>query len=285
MKDTEKTSLGARADMHLHSVYSDGLNTPEEICCLAKMRGLQAISITDHDTMNGDEEKRAAAGKYGLAYVSGWEISAYDEDLKLHILGYACERGEAYTRFMQDRKAASLARAEESVAKLRALGVPVTMDDVLSFQTDKTAPLHTMHVTRAAAKYLGLSTRETYERYLNVGMPANSSIGRPTPKEAIACIHASGGIASIAHPGRITLDDDGKERIVRSLAECGVDGIEAFYTTHTEKETAWFCTLAKELGLYITGGSDTHIEDGTHAVGLPVFFMASALQKRLFLGE
>lgn len=270
-----------RADLHIHSTYSDGFYSPDEICRIAKERGLRLLSVTDHDTMAGDPVKREAAQKYGLCYLSGWEISAYEGLDKIHVLGYGCQRGKAYEEFLSARKAASYARAEDSVKKFRALGVPVSMSDVEAMQKDRTAPIHTMHVARAAALYLDLPFGEVYERYLNVGKPANSNIGRPSPKEAIDCIHALGGVASVAHPGRISMPKDKRKRLLKELADYGMDGIEAVYTTHTEEETEYFRALAKTWGLLVTGGSDTHVEDGTHAVGAPVFSAGEEFLERV----
>lgn len=240
------------------------------------------LSITDHDTLEGAAVKRAAAAKYGLRYVSGWEISAYAGRDKIHILGFGCdENGEAYAAFLQTRKAASLARAKDSAQKLRALGIPVTLQDVEEFHRDPSSPIHTMHIARAAAKKLGISEREAYLRYLSVGMPANSNIGRPTPREAIDCIHALGGIAVVAHPGRLEMPENEREKTILSLIGYGVDGIEAYYTTHTERETEKFLALARAHGLFVTGGSDTHVEDGTHAIGTPRFSPSSALLERV----
>lgn len=260
-----------RADLHLHSVYSDGKNAPDVICKLAKSRGLSLLSITDHDTLMGLEAKRAAAKKYGLHYLSGWEISAYEGEEKIHILGYGCQINEAYERFTEKRKEASFARVEESVQKCNAVGIPVTVEEVLSMRLQKDAPAHTMHIARALQKYVGGTDGEVYEKYLSRGKVANSNIGRPTPKEAIEVIHALGGMAVLAHPGRIHSLD--KKQLIISLKALGLDGIEAVYTTHTDRETAYFQTLAKEYGLLVTGGSDTHVEDGTREVGSPTFYL------------
>ena len=119
-----------RADLHTHSIYSDGLYSPDEICRKAKMRGLSLVSITDHDTLAGEEVKREAAKRHGLLYVTGWEISAYEGDQKIHILGYGCELNDAYRSFMAERKRGARLRAEDSVQKLQRLGVPVTMEEV-----------------------------------------------------------------------------------------------------------------------------------------------------------
>ena len=269
------------ADLHLHSVYSDGLNSPDEICRVAKAHGVGLISITDHDTMAGLSAKIEGAKRHGLAYLPGWEISAYDHEEKIHVLGYGCEVGEAYNAFNQKRKEASFARAEDCVKKFNRLGIPLTLQEVLDMRSAPDLPVHTMHIARAAAVYLGISAGEVYREYLARGKAANSNIGRPTPQEAIDCIHAAGGFASIAHPGRIELPDDEKERLIIALADYGVDGIESVYTTHTEKETAYFTALAKKLSLFVTGGSDTHFEDETHTIGSPAFTPSDKLLQKL----
>ena len=270
-----------RADLHMHSTYSDGLCSPDELCRLAKSRGLELLSVTDHDTMNGEEIKRAAAEKYGLRYLPGWEISAYSDKQKIHILGYGCQRNQAYTDFMEDRKKMAYLRAEDRIMKMQKTGIPITMEHVVSFRADPTTPVHTMHVARALAMFLNATPSEVYQEYLQRGKAAYSDIGRPTPEEAIDCIHASGGFAVIAHPGRIRTEKEEKQTLIHALADYGVDGIEAVYTTHTEEETAWFKSLAKEYRLLVTGGSDTHVEDGSHAVGSPAFFADELLLDKI----
>ncbi len=274
------------ADLHVHSVYSDGKYTPDELCRRAKARGLSLLSITDHDTLAGEEDKRAAAQKYGLEYVTGWEISAYLEGEKMHILGYGCALNEAYERFMQERKTTALLRAEDSVRKLREQGIDLTVDDVLLERIAQTSPVHSMHVARALGKKLGVREGEAYDRYLAVGRYAHSTIGRPTPKQAIDCIHACGGVASIAHPGRIALPFSAREEMLERVIAMGADGIESVYTTHTEEETAYFNALARAHGILVTGGSDTHYEadereGDVHRVGLPAFTPSKALLDKI----
>lgn len=270
-----------RADLHLHSTYSDGLYSPDYLCKLAKERGLTLLSITDHDTLSGEETKKEAAKRHNLAYLSGWEISAYEGLNKIHILGYGCEKGKAYEAFLEARKQASYLRAEESVKKFNALGIPVSMSDVESMRKDPASPIHTMHIARAAALYLPMKEGEVYAAYLNIGKPANCNFGRPSPKQAIDCIHALGGVACVAHPGRIYMAGNGREELLKELADYGVDGIEGVYSSHTEEETEYFCALAKKWGLFVSGGSDTHIEDGEHTLGQPVYHAGEDLLKRV----
>ncbi len=269
------------ADLHVHSMYSDGWYTPDEVCRRAKERGLGLLAITDHDTLDGEEEKRAAAKKYGLLYTTGWEISAYEDMEKLHILGYGCRLDEPYYAFVKKGKAAALLRVEDSVKKLNEQGIALTVDEALSERATQELAPHTMHVARALGKRLGISEAEAYASYLAVGNYAYSSIGRPTPKEAIACIHALGGVAVIAHPGRLAAKREEREKILQRLVELGADGIERTYTTHTNEETAYFMQFARERGLLETGGSDTHIEDATHRIGSPSFTPSEAFLEKI----
>lgn len=274
------------ADLHIHSIYSDGLYSPDEVCRRAKAKGLSLLSITDHDNLQGEEVKRAAAKRYGLAYVTGWEISAYEEDQKIHILGYGCDLNEGYLSFIEERKKGAKRRAEDCVQKLQKLGVPVTMDEVYMQLSSPDLPIHTMHVARAAAVHLGATDSEVYLQYLGYGKPANSGLGRPTPKEAIDCIHACGGLAVIAHPGRITMGFEEKEKTIINLKRLGADGIEVIYTTHTKEETEYFLTLSKRLDLLVTGGSDMHSEEVgeelyQRKIGEPAFAPSKELLERL----
>lgn len=266
-----------RADLHVHSVYSDGLYSPDEICKRAKSRGISLVSMTDHDTLAGEDVKRACAKRHGLSYLSGWEISAYDGDQKIHILGYGCRTDSAYEAFVEERKKASTLRAKDMVNKLKKLGMDLTFDEVVFELSSPDLPVHAMHVARALGGKLGIRPEEAYMQYLAYGKPANSGLGRPTPEEAIDCIHALGGKAVVAHPGRLTMDEETREKALVSLFEYGADGIEVFYSSHTEKDVAYFLDIAKKRKLLITGGSDTHIEDGTREIGTPFYTVDTRL--------
>lgn len=119
-----------RADLHLHSDYSDGKYSPEEIARRARQAGLELFSLTDHDNMGGSEEAVAAAQKYGLHFVRGWEVSSYD-DCKVHVLGYGCRGGAAYRDFLERRKTGGLLRARDMLEKANSyFCTSLTMNDV-----------------------------------------------------------------------------------------------------------------------------------------------------------
>lgn len=261
-----------RADMHIHTVYSDGAYTPEEIARRAGAAGMGLVSMTDHDSMEGMDEKRAAAAKYGLKFVSGWEVSAYEGIRKVHVLGYHCNAGEAYRAFTEERRQGAIVRAQDIIEKANAyFGFDVTLEEVEKAHLKKDTPLHTVHIVNAYAKRLGEDGLVAYRKYFSEGKPAFSALCRPSPDEAIKVIHASGGIAVLAHPGCIQMEPRERERFIDFLVERGLDGIECSHSLHTEKETEYFKAYAKSRRLLETGGSDFH-KDGTDRIlGLPVF--------------
>ena len=272
-----------RGDMHVYSVYSDGLFSPYAIAERAKRAGLAFFSITDHDSMEGAEEKQRAALEFGLSFVHGWEISAY-EDVKIHVLGYGCARNGAYTDFLEARKESGIARALDMVGRGNEIfKTNVRFSDVEKERLKKDAPVHTMHVVRAFSKQTGKSVGELYEGYFQKGKPAYSGLMRPSPVQAIDVIHKTGGIAVLAHPGRIQKTEKEKEALISRLVSAGLDGIECVYTTHTQRETEYFQSLACAHRLLQTGGSDFHFDDGKVQIGSPFFEASHALMERLKL--
>lgn len=263
-----------RADLHIHTIYSDGAYTPAEIVARAAAAGVEFLSMTDHDSMEGMDEKRAAAEAAGLGFVSGWEVSAYAGAAKVHVLGYGCRRNAAYEEFLEKRRQGAVLRAEDMIQKANAcFGLRLTLDDAERLHLKKSAPLHTMHVVSAYAAKLGRKKGELYLEYFSTGGRCYSDLMRPTPQDAIDVIHATGGIASLAHPGRIPLAFSERERLMDALVAYGLDGIEYMHSDHTDEDRAYFRGYGERNGLYLTGGSDFHAEGARNRfLGLPPFF-------------
>ena len=267
-----------RADLHIHTYYSDGKYSPREIAARAAQAGLGLISMTDHDSLAGQPEKRAAAREAGLSYLPGWEVSAYEGGAKVHVLGYGCRSCSAYEDFREERRQGALRRAEEMIARANAhFSLSVTMEEVERLHLKKDAPLHTMHVVSAFSQRLHVPKGELYLSAFAEGKPCSSSVGRPTPFDALAVIHASGGIASLAHPGRIPLGEEARLALMDALTAQGLDGIECVHSDHTVTETEKFSAYAREKGLLVTGGSDFHAEGRNRVLGLPPFEPSGAL--------
>lgn len=288
-----------RADLHLHSYYSDGKYSPAELAKRAHAYGLTMVALTDHDSMGGCDEMKREAKKYGLSFLRGLEISAYEDDCKVHVLGYGCRENDAYSSFLQARAEGAMKRARTMLARGNEFySLSLTMEDVDKFRTVKTSPVHTMHVIDAFAKALSRDRTELYVEAFVRGKYAYAREGRPSAFEAIDVIHRMGGKAVLAHPGRVLLFTaeeekayyEGKDReelqkrsnkrrdeLLLKMVEAGLDGIECIYTTHTAEETEFFLAQAKQYGLLVTGGSDFHAEGGRARLGEPPFFVGDEL--------
>ncbi|MDE6411155.1 MAG: PHP domain-containing protein [Clostridia bacterium] len=267
-----------RADLHLHTLCSDGAYSPEEIARRVKEAGVSLFSVTDHDNMEGVERAGRAAKKEGLLFVRGMEISAYNDFGKVHVLGYCCGQNSAYERFLKERTEGAYLRADDSRQKANAyFGTNLTMDDVEEFHLQKNAPLHTMHVVGAFAKALQRGKIELYRFLFAYGKPAYSGLCRPTPEDAIKIIHDMGGRAVLAHPAQINAKGKALKGLLDELTAAGLDGIECYHTTHTVIESANFAAYAKEKKLLITGGSDFHSDGTERVLGLPEFYASDEL--------
>ncbi|MBD5632320.1 MAG: PHP domain-containing protein [Clostridia bacterium] len=260
-----------KADLHIHSYYSDGGMSPAEALSLAKANGVDLIALTDHDTMAGCGE---------IAAVRGVEISAYDNDTKVHVLCY--NPNGNIDGFLKSLFEGSFKRTEDIIYKLNMAGVAITFDEVEAERFSRETPIHAMHIARVGARKGYASTPFAfYEKYLALGGAAFSNIFRPSPEEAVEVINAAGGLSSLAHPGRIDLPPEELKKLIKRMKLCGLGGIEAVYSSHTFKETAYYKELAKEYGLLITGGSDTHYKGGSKTIGEPDFQPSEELLQKL----
>lgn len=263
-----------RADMHIHTYYSDGAQSPLTVVTSAKGRGAELISVTDHDNACAWEEVSAIAAEQGIVAVRGEEISAYDGEVKVHILGYNMDLGcGEYAAFHKRLDDGAERRTADILKKLAAKGVSIKYEDVLKERRFSRTPIHAMHIAAAGARRgYASSPVDFYARYLNYGTAGFSCICRPSPEETVRFIKACGGICSLAHPGRISMEKEGVISLIERLRACGLDGIEAVYSGHTDSQTQYYKEIAAEYALLITGGSDTHYFGGNRNIGTPPFY-------------
>ncbi len=263
-----------RADLHIHTYYSDGGQSPEDVIKAALRCGVNIISVTDHDNANGAPVVAELAKKAGITAVDGVEVSAYDGDVKVHILCYCMDcKSPQYVAFFKKIKDGADTRTFDILKKLSAVGVNISYGDVLRERRCNQSPLHVMYIAAAGArKGYASSPGDFYMRYLNYGRAGFSYICRPTPEETVQTAVSCGGFCSLAHPGRISLDKDGLVSLVERLIPCGLGGIEAVYSGHTDSETQYYKELAERYSLLVTGGSDTHYSEGNRKVGVPEFY-------------
>lgn len=249
----------------------------------AKARGVGLIAVTDHDNSNGRKEVKELALRAGIISVDGEEISAYDGDIKVHMLAYGMNYADpAYTAFNKRLTEGAEERAFDILKKLAAVGVKLSYGEVIRERKCKKSPVHATYIAVAGArKGYANSPYSFYTKYLNYGAAGFSCICRPTPEETAEVVKRCGGFCSLAHPARISVDKQGLISLIERLVPCGLRGIEAVYSGHTAIETQYYKELAERFGLLVTGGSDTHYAEGNRRVGVPEFYPCGGLLSAL----
>jgi predicted metal-dependent phosphoesterase TrpH len=252
---------GAHVDLHLHSTASDGTNAPAAVVAAAHAAGVAALALTDHDTVDGVRPAIEAAARLGVRVVPGVELSAYEAEEEVHLLGLHLADLDAMQRQLEVFRVARRERAEEMVRRLNAIGVRITFDDVLSVASN--AALGRPHVARAlVGNGWAMDLRDAFDRYLGAGRPAYLDKRRIQIEEAIGLVHACGGVAILAHPGAA-----GTLPRLEALARRGLDGVEVLHPSHGSEDRARLLAIADHLGLLPSGGSDSH---GTNDAGRTV---------------
>ncbi|MEP7380613.1 MAG: PHP domain-containing protein [Gemmatimonadota bacterium] len=247
----------AYADLQLHSTASDGSDSPSEVVRRAHALGFAAIALTDHDTLGGVTEAMAAAASIGLEVIPACEISTLDdEERQVDMLAYGVSVDDAgFGHLLHSLRDGRFARAWGMVQKLNEYGYAVDFDRVIEI-AGGTENIGRPHVARAMVE-VGIvpDVKSAFvpELILDGGRCYVQRV-KVTPAEAIGAIHAAGGLAVAAHPGRTGLSDDD----IAQFAAWGLDGIEALYSQHSEAQTAHFTALADRHALLVTGGSDDH---------------------------
>ena len=241
------------ADLHIHSNFSDGLLSPEEIVKKARDAGLTVISITDHDIVDGIDPAIAEGEIQGVKVIPGIEFTTDLPDTEIHILGYYIDHKaqwlkELLSRIREDRTN----RIYKIVDKLNKIGVDISADDVLKLAEKGSAGRP--HVARVLLeKGFVKSIQEAFNRYLDSKAPAYVPHFRLTPAQAIETIKKAGGIPVFAHPAV-----SNKGEMIPELMMKGLAGIEVFYSKHSNAQVNHYRALALKYGLLMTGGSDFH---------------------------
>ncbi|MEW6624703.1 MAG: PHP domain-containing protein [Bacillota bacterium] len=245
-----------KADLHIHTTASDGYFTPEEIIKKAKDKGLKAISITDHDTVEGLERGfQEAEALHNIIVIPGIEISTNFDDTELHVLGYYIDfNNSKFKKKLHELRQEREERNERIIAKLNKLGIKISMDDVRKVVKEGT--MGRPHIAQAICN-LGVvgNPQKAFDKYLLKGSPAYVSRKKLRPCEAIDLIKEAQGLPVLAHP--IFLRD--KLQILKAL-KMGFVGVEVEYPAHSSEFKLWLQDKADRLNLIATGGSDYHGE-------------------------
>jgi len=241
------------ADLHLHTLFSDGTYTPEELVKRSLKSGLSAIALVDHDTVNGVGITIDEAGDSGLEVLPGVELSAEYNDQEVHILGYLIDyqKGSLLER-LESLRANRIERVYKIVKKLNGLGINLDPQKVLDLAGNGT--VGRLHIARSLVKegFVG-SIFEVFQKYIGDKGPAYVLGFRFSPKEAIKFIKDSGGVPVLAHPYVLHNDE-----LIREFIKLGLMGLEAYYPEHSQGMTNFYLDMAKKNNLLVTGGSDCH---------------------------
>jgi len=252
MKYLFKRSFPKYADLHIHTDRSDGLLSPDQVIIKANKVGLSAISITDHDTVDGIELAISAGKRHNVEVIPGLEISAEYDGEEIHILGYFIDwQNQALNKALQTFRDARHERALKMMEKLNQLGIKIEHSDV--FKITKLDYVGRPHLAVALVQNGYADTiSDAFQKFLGNNAPAYIPKPAFSPYEAIKMILDSHGIPVLAHPGML------KQDVLDELISYGLMGIEAYHSYHSNQITDYYRDIAIKNKLLITGGSDFH---------------------------
>ncbi|MDQ3019500.1 MAG: PHP domain-containing protein [Bacteroidota bacterium] len=243
-----------KADLHMHTNYSDGNFTPMQLIDLAKRSGISVISITDHDNVNGIAEAIKYGVENGVQIIPGVEISADLGEQEVHILGYFMDcNNKKFLDFLSLSKRLRITRNEKIVQKLKDLGSKIEFNSILDKAGVNTSIGRPHIAMELNEEGFVKSYYDAFIKYIGDGKPAFVRKPNPPAQEVINLISEMGGLSFIAHPGRIIRD----ELLLRLIHE-GIDGIETIHPSHSKEDIDYFNSLASEYFLLTSGGSDFH---------------------------
>ena len=245
-------------DLHMHSTFSDGSLTPEELLVEAAQTGLSAIALTDHDTTGGLKRFFAAAKGGSVRAIAGVEISADFKPGTMHMLGYfiSAENGAFEERLRWIREGREIRNAE-ILAKLQALGFELTWDEVKAYAGEDVVGRPHFAQALLARGYVA-NKDEAFDKLRGKGKPAYADRRRLTPEDAVQLVVSAGGVAVLAHPFTLDLSADATRKLLSGLKDAGLAGIEVYYSEHNPDMVRLYESMARDLDLVATGGSDFH---------------------------
>lgn len=241
------------ADLHLHTSYSDGTYSPEELAAHGKRCKLAAMALTDHDTVEGCARMGEACRQHGIEFITGTELTADLNGDELHLLGYFLDTANPrllmeIAKFQKGRQD----RIQEMIVRLNAHKIPLQAEAVFKLASCRSPGRP--HVGRALVQAGFCSSMdEAFERFLKKNRPAYVPKTKISAAHAIDLVHEAGGIAVMAHPGLNRTDE-----LIGHLVDMGLDGIECFHSKHSASDSKRYMNYASRYGLLVTGGSDCH---------------------------
>lgn len=241
----------ALINLHTHSTWSDGTLEPAALAREAARAGVKYFSLTDHDGTGGWAEMEPALKEAGLTYCYGVELSTCLHE-NLHILGYGVTPSDpALNASLEEFRARRVTRIKKVLELLKGLGMEVAFEELPRPGNRTVGRPQVADVLRS--RKIVPTRSQAFKRYLAPGAPAYVAPNGPSVAEAIKVVKAAGGKAVLAHPGAVA-----KVLDLAAWKDLGLDGIEAFYPSHTGAATREFVSLAARYGLFVTAGTDFH---------------------------
>ena len=264
-------------DLHSHSSFSDGSDTPEELVTAAARIGIESLALTDHDTLEGIPRARAAAAETGIELISGTELSLEWDRGGMHLVVLWLDpvSGPLQDRLTELQHGRNL-RNERIIERLNQLGIDITINEILE-QAGRGTVGRPHFAAVMQRKGVVETMNQAFDEYLGTGSQAYVSRDRLSPMEAIQLARASGGVPILAHPHTLGVDNRHEMAdLLDKLVGYGLIGIECYYGSYPAEGRSGMVAMAKRFGLLPSGGSDYHgtykadVALGLGRVGLPV---------------
>jgi predicted metal-dependent phosphoesterase TrpH len=248
-----------RYDLHSHSTYSDGLLTPDAVVRRAALRGVDVFALTDHDDTGGLAEAQSAAEDAGITLIPGAELSVSWEEHTVHVIALRIDAANATLETgLASIRSGRDARARRIASGLAEAGIPDAYDGARNYVTSDRLMSRTHFARFLVEAGYAKDTKDVFKRFLTPGKPGYVEHVWATLSEAVGWIHAAGGFAVIAHPGRYKVSPTGMRRLLGEFRDAGGDGIEVLSPSHTPAQFAEYATLARVYGFAASCGSDYH---------------------------
>jgi 3',5'-nucleoside bisphosphate phosphatase len=259
MTDLRRNPHRVNADLHCHSVVSDGTLSPVAIVERAHRNGVQILALTDHDEVAGLADAEARAVELGLAFVPGVEVSVTWAEETIHIVGLRVDyRDPALVAGLNRTRNGRDGRAREIADQLADAGIPDAYEGALRFAGNPEL-ISRSHFARYIVEFgTCADIHEVFRRFLVEGRPGYVPHRWAKLDEAVGWIRAAGGVAVLAHPGRYKLSDLCMDQLIRGFRDAGGTAMETVSGSHTPDQYGEFADTAKRFGLDASRGSDFH---------------------------
>ncbi len=252
-------NLPLNADLHCHSIVSDGTLTPEELALRAHKNGVQLWALTDHDVLGGQERARLAAENLGMSYLSGVEISISWMNQTVHIVGLGVDHTNAtLEEGLRATRDGREERARQMAAQLDQIGIKNSYEGALHFAGNPELIARTHFARFLVEKKVCSNMDEVFRKYLVAGKPGYVSHRWASLDQAVAWIRGAGGEAVIAHPGRYKLNAMQMDELYARFKDLGGAGIEVVTGSHSPDQYQTYATVAQRYGFMASRGSDFH---------------------------